>query len=189
MTIIREEVGKVMDRVKGVEYSQHKQKSAVNRQEDQDDDLDDDTPLVISPPQRQQPFYYENQFQKSAAIDMKQVDDMVKRILEPIGIEQRHVLEEARQSHVNLYQKLFRQVDDFEDKLGEHEIRIASNEAALNNINSNLTSKILRETDDFRETNEGIFGSLLQEEPPNVLQTLDGNLHAKYDGVVQIKCN
>lgn len=92
---------------------------------------------------------------------MKQVEEMVKRILEPIAIEQRHVLEEARQSHVNLYQKLYRQVDNFEDKLGEHEIRIASNEAALNNINSNLSTKILSQMDDLRETNEGIFGSLL----------------------------
>ena len=29
----------------------------------------------------------------------------------------------------------------------------------------------------------------MQEEPPNLLQTLEGNLNAKYDGVVKIKCN
>ena len=56
-------------------------------------------------------------------------------------------------------------------------------------MNFNLSTKILNETDDLRETNEDIFGSLLKDEPPNLLQALEGNMHAKYDGVVQIKCN
>ena len=38
MSIIREDVGKIMDRVKVVEYIQHKQKSTANRQEDEDED-------------------------------------------------------------------------------------------------------------------------------------------------------
>ena len=38
MSIIREDVGKIMERVKVVEYIQQKQKSTANRQEDEEED-------------------------------------------------------------------------------------------------------------------------------------------------------
>jgi predicted RNase H-like nuclease (RuvC/YqgF family) len=42
----------------------------------------------------------------------------------------------------NKFEKLNRQIDNLEDRVGEHEIRLASSEAALNNMNYQINQKI-----------------------------------------------
>ena len=73
-----------------------------------------------------------------------------------------------------------------EDKVGEHEIRIASTEAACNNMNHHLVQKV-QLTTNYGEDEE--YSPRYNRYDQNSLEILEGNLNAKYDGVITIKCN
>ena len=78
----------------------------------------------------------------TAVVDMKAIEEIVKQLLEPINTEFRMVQEGAKFDFENKFEKLNRQIDNLEDRVGEHEIRLASSEAVLNNMNYQINQKI-----------------------------------------------
>ncbi len=78
----------------------------------------------------------------TAVVDMKAIEEIVKQLLEPINTEFRMVQEGAKFDLENKFEKVNRQIDNLEDRVGEHEIRLASSEAVLNNMNYQINQKI-----------------------------------------------